>query len=299
MEFKDYLAGLTQDIENIIYSFLPEEKEYSVKIRQAMNYSVKNGGKRLRPVFMWLTYKMLGGDKEYVNCFMSAIEMIHSYSLVHDDLPAMDNDELRRGKPTTWKQYGHAEGILAGDGLLNLAYETSLKAFEKASDEDIKDIAAANRILASKAGIDGMVGGQAADVVLTGKSIDYDTLCYIYKLKTCALIEASFMIGGALAKADETAILRLEEIGTNLGMAFQIQDDILDIYGDEVSLGKPLHSDEKNDKTTYVSLFGYERAKQYVEEYSQKAVGLLNTFPENEYREYLNELFVMLINRSK
>lgn len=286
-------------VDEAIESFLPKEEGYSKIVLEAMNYSVRGSGKRLRPLIMYLSYKMFDGSDEAVKAYMAAIEMIHSYSLVHDDLPAMDNDLLRRGKPTTWSKYGENIGILAGDGLLNYAFETMGKGMELA-DSDSKPYAIkAFNILAGKAGIYGMIGGQTLDVVSNGENLKLDELEYIHRLKTCALLEASFMIGGTLAKASQEDIKTLEVIGYNVGMAFQIQDDILDVIGDEALIGKPVHSDEKNEKTTYVTLYGIDKASELVKEYSDKALLLLDKMPSNEYREELRELIIKLINRKR
>lgn len=254
------------------------------------------GGKRLRPMMMYQAYKMFGGeDKELIEPFMAAIEMIHTYSLVHDDLPAMDNDTYRRGRKTTHVVYGEDMGILAGDALLNFAYETAIKGASavKAAKNAINALA----ILSKKAGIMGMVGGQVVDVELTGKKLDEERLDFIFKLKTGALLEASLMVGAALAGADEKYIELMEQAGLNIGMAFQIQDDILDVTSTTEELGKPVHSDEKNDKTTYVSLYGLEKSHEDVEKYSKKALSIMEELPyENQF---LYKLIEKLINRRK
>lgn len=286
-------------IDKAVEGFLPETKGYSKAVLEAMNYSVLGSGKRIRPRIMYLTYNMLGGKCKAIESFMAAIEMIHSYSLVHDDLPAMDNDLLRRGKPTTWSKYGENIGILAGDGLLNLAFETMGKGMVLASDEEKNNTIKAFNILANKAGVYGMIGGQTLDVVSNGENLTADELIYIHKLKTCALLEAAFMVGGVLAGCDEKTCEVLELIGRNVGMAFQIQDDILDVTGDEAVLGKPIHSDEKNLKTTYVTLYGIEKASTYVKEYSEEAIKLLSGLPCNEYKDMISALIVELINRKR
>lgn len=286
-------------VEDVINKYLPEEEGYSKVVKEAMNYSVKGSGKRIRPLIMYLSYSMCGGKNSIVEPFMAAIEMIHSYSLVHDDLPAMDNDTLRRGKPTTWCKYGEDIAILAGDGLLNYAYETSLKAYDYSDNDSYKYVVKAQKILTEKSGIYGMIGGQTLDVVSNGENLNIQQLEYIHHLKTCALIEASLMIGGTLAGMSEDKINKLCNMGYNLGMAFQIQDDILDVIGNEEEIGKPVKSDEKNQKTTYVTLYGLDKAKEYVEKYSNLAIDELQSFPDNEYRENLKQLFVMLINRNR
>ena len=225
-------------------SFFPLRRDSRGIIFEAMNYSVRAGGKRLRPILMEETYHMFGGSSAVIEPFMAAIEMIHTYSLVHDDLPAMDNDEYRRGRKTTHVVYGEDMGILTGDALLNYAFETAASAFEMAPEKSLL-IGKAIRILGQKAGIYGMIGGQVVDVKSSGKKIDGEKLEFIYRLKTGALIEASMMIGAVLAGADDESVQVVEEIAAKVGMAFQIQDDILDVISTTEVLGKPVHSDEK------------------------------------------------------
>lgn len=294
-DFNNKLNEKTQEIEDIIYSYLPNELNKQKVIMEAMNYSVKAGGKRLRPMLMLETSKMFDKDCKNIYPFMAAIEFIHTYSLVHDDLPAMDNDEYRRGRKTTHAEYGEDLGILAGDGLLNYAYEIMTKAVLE-SEDPYKAIQAMN-VIATKAGIYGMVGGQTVDVMSEGKKIDLDTIMYIHNLKTAALIEASMMAGAILAGATQTQIDIVENIANNVGIAFQIQDDILDIISTTEKLGKPVLSDEKNDKTTYVSLCGLEKAKDDVKKMSSSAVELLDTLDEKN--EFLKALIIKLINREK
>ena len=294
-DFNNKLNEKTQEIEDIIYSYLPNELNKQKVIMEAMNYSVKAGGKRLRPMLMLETSKMFDKDCKNIYPFMAAIEFIHTYSLVHDDLPAMDNDEYRRGRKTTHAEYGEDLGILAGDGLLNYAYEIMTKAVLE-SEDPYKAIQAMN-VIATKAGIYGMVGGQTVDVISEGKKIDLDTIMYIHNLKTAALIEASMMAGAILAGATQTQIDTVENIANNVGIAFQIQDDILDIISTTEKLGKPVLSDEKNDKTTYVSLCGLEKAKDDVKKMSSSAVELLDTLDEKN--EFLKALIIKLINREK
>lgn len=283
-------------IEDVLKNYLPKNPSFQKTIYDAMEYSVMAGGKRLRPMMMYQAYKMFGGeDKELIEPFMAAIEMIHTYSLVHDDLPAMDNDTYRRGRKTTHVVYGEDMGILAGDALLNFAYETAIKGASAA--KAAKNAINALAILSKKAGIMGMVGGQVVDVELTGKKLDEERLDFIFKLKTGALLEASLMVGAVLAGADEKYIELMEQAGLNIGMAFQIQDDILDVTSTTEELGKPVHSDEKNDKTTYVSLYGLEKSHDDVEKYSKKALSIMEELPyENQF---LCTLIEKLINRRK
>lgn len=296
MTFDKQLSEETKWIEENIKDFLPKNATYQKTIQEAMEYSLMAGGKRLRPMIMWETYKMYGGkDKTVVLPFMAAIEMIHTYSLVHDDLPAMDNDEYRRGRKTTHIVYGEDMGILAGDALLNYAYETA--ALSLIDGGNIQAKAKAIQILSNKAGLFGMLGGQVVDVENTGKPLSEDMLKFIYSLKTGALIEAAFMTGATLAGAAVSDVEALEKVGKNIGMAFQIQDDILDITSTTEELGKPIHSDEKNDKFTYVSVYGMDRAVQAVKDYSEAALNILNNLPVHNI--YLNTLVEKLIGRKK
>ncbi len=296
MTFDKQLSEETKWIEENIKDFLPKNATYQKTIQEAMEYSLMAGGKRLRPMIMWETYKMYGGkDKTVVLPFMAAIEMIHTYSLVHDDLPAMDNDEYRRGRKTTHIVYGEDMGILAGDALLNYAYETA--ALSLIDGGNIQAKAKAIQILSNKAGLFGMLGGQVVDVENTGKPLSEDMLTFIYSLKTGALIEAAFMTGATLAGAAVSNVEALEKVGKNIGMAFQIQDDILDITSTTEELGKPIHSDEKNDKFTYVSVYGMDRAVQAVKDYSEAALNILNNLPVHNI--YLNTLVEKLIGRKK
>lgn len=295
-EFKEEQEKNISYIEDVLKRLLPKNPSYQKTIYEAMEYSVMAGGKRLRPMMMYQSYKMFGGnEKNLIEPFMAAIEMIHTYSLVHDDLPAMDNDDYRRGRKTTHVVYGEDMGILAGDALLNFAYETAVKG--AAAAENVQNAIRALEILSEKAGIIGMVGGQVVDVELTGKKIDARQLDFIFRLKTGALLEASLMSGAALAGADEKYIAMMEQAGSNIGMAFQIQDDILDITSTTSELGKPVHSDEKNEKTTYVSLYGMEKAHEDVKRYSEKALSIMEELPfENQF---LYTLIEKLINRRK
>lgn len=285
----------TAAIEKIIKSYLPKEEGYQKKVVEAMNYSVLAGGKRLRPLLMLETYRLFGGKSKVIEPFMAAIEMIHTYSLVHDDLPAMDNDEYRRGKMTTHAAYGEAFGILAGDGLLNYAFETALTAFDMEPENG--NIAKALKILAGKAGIYGMIGGQTVDVEYSGKPLDKERLDFIYRLKTSALLEAAMLVGAVLAGATDSEQKVIEQTAADLGLAFQIQDDILDVTSTPEVLGKPIGSDEKNQKTTYVTLEGLEKAQTDVEEISRRAVRRLESLVVKN--EFLVHLMLYLIHREK
>lgn len=294
MEIKKQIEKKAEMIEGIIDKYLPKEEGPAAKVMEAMNYSVHVGGKRLRPMLMQEVYNMYGGDSDVIEPFMAAIEMIHTYSLVHDDLPAMDNDEYRRGKKSTHAQYGHAMGVLAGDALLNYAFETAIKAYDiEASGKIIK----AFKVLANKAGIYGMVGGQVVDVESEGAPIEMDTIKYIHENKTAAMIESSMMIGAILAGAEDDQVSIIEQIGSDVGLAFQIQDDILDVTSTLEELGKPIGSDEKNGKTTYVSLVGLEKAKADVENISHRAINNLNALSCKN--DFLSALIEELITRKK
>lgn len=295
MDMKTEIAARTQAAEQIIKQYLPIEEGYQKTVIEAMNYSVLAGGKRLRPILMLETYRMFGGRSKVIEPFMAAMEMIHTYSLVHDDLPAMDNDEFRRGKKTTHAKYGEAMGILAGDGLLNYAFETATKAFE--IEPENSNIGRALQVLASKAGIHGMLGGQCVDVESEGKEVTEDVLQFIDKLKTAALLESSMMIGAILAGATKNEQKIVEQAARELGLAFQIQDDILDVTSSTEVLGKPVGSDEKNHKTTYVTLKGLEASAKEVEERSKHSVELLSSLVVKN--EFLTNLMMELVHRKK
>ncbi len=294
-DFKEEIIARTKQMEAVIERYLPKEEGCQKTVIEAMNYSVKAGGKRLRPMLMWETYKMFGGRSKVIEPFMAAIEMIHTYSLVHDDLPAMDNDEYRRGKKTTHAQYGEAMGILAGDGLLNYAFETAAQAFS--IEPGNVQVGKALSVLAGKAGIHGMLGGQCVDVESEGKPVSEETLRFIYHLKTGALLEASMMTGAILAGATGSEQKKVEQAAGELGLAFQIQDDILDVTSTTEDLGKPVGSDEKNHKTTWVTLFGVDRAKQDVEELSKHSVSLMDALVVKN--EFLTRLMLELVHRKK
>ena len=291
----EMLETRTREVEAVVERYLPSADGYQKTVLDAMNYSVRAGGKRLRPMLMEETYRLFGGSQEVVEPFMAAIEMIHTSSLIHDDLPCMDNDELRRGLPTTWVKYGYDMAVLAGDSLLIYAVETAAKAF--AMKEDPAVVGRCIGILAQKTGIYGMIGGQTVDVELTNKPIPHEKLDFIYHLKTGALLEASMMIGALLGGADEEETRLVEQMAAAIGVAFQIQDDILDVTSSMEVLGKPVLSDEKNNKTTYVTLEGLEKAKQDVASISDDAVRILHELPgENEF---LEALIHMLVSREK
>lgn len=304
MNFEQEMQQKVKDIEEILTYYSPKEEGFQKQIMEAMNYSLMAGGKRLRPLLMKETFLLFHGQyEEILTPFMAALEMIHTYSLVHDDLPAMDNDEYRRGRKTTHVVYGEAMGILAGDGLLNYAFETAVKAFDAAercaADQlDLyRRIAKALQVMAQKAGILGMIGGQVIDIEQYEGVPSRNRLDHVYRLKTGALIEASMMIGAILAGADQSHIDEIEQIAGDIGLAFQIKDDILDVTGTTEQLGKPVHSDEKNEKTTYVSLMGINDAETEVLNISNRAMMAYDRLPCQN--EFLRLLIGKLINRER
>lgn len=300
MNFDEELKEKIRYIEDVFKAYLPKEEGYQKTVIEAMNYSVLAGGKRLRPMLMAETYAMFGGTGKIVEPFMAAIEMIHNYSLVHDDLPAMDNDEYRRGRKTTHAVYGEGMAVLAGDGLLNYAFETACKAFEMAENyEEYKQAADALSVLSKKAGIYGMIGGQCADIEAEDnqENVTKELLLFIHEHKTAALIQSAMMIGAILAGADGKQVDELEKCAYNIGVAFQIQDDILDVTGSIEVLGKPIGSDEKNNKITHVTMHGVEKSKEKVAEMSGEAIAILKSFPKRNL--FLEKLAEQLIYREK
>ncbi len=295
MEFQTELTGRLTEIEAMIKQYLPVEEGYQKTILEAMNYSILAGGKRLRPMLMIETYRLFGGKAKIIEPFAAAIEMIHTYSLVHDDLPAIDNDDYRRGKKTTHTVYGEAMGILTGDALLNFAYETAAKAFSMEADG--ADVGRAFQVLTGKAGIYGMVGGQVADVESEGEAVSMDRLSFIYRLKTGALIEAAMVTGAVLAGASVSEQQLIEQVAADIGMAFQIQDDILDVTSTLEVLGKPIGSDQKNQKATYVALMGMDKAKEKAKELFAEAMDRLESLSVKN--PFLSELLRALVRREK
>lgn len=285
-----------EEAERILQKYLPAPVGLQKTVLDAMAYSVLAGGKRLRPIMMLESYRMFGGLGEVIEPFAAAIEMIHTYSLVHDDLPAMDDDKYRRGKLTTHAKYGEAMGILAGDGLLTYAFETAGAAFSMTDDP--ARIGHALRVLAGKAGIYGMLGGQVIDVESEGQAdMTLEKITQIHTLKTAALMECALMIGAILAGASEFQIGQMEQIARNVGIAFQIQDDILDVTSTQEVLGKPIGSDARNEKTTYVTLRGMDASVAEVKRLSREAVEMLRQLPGEKL--FLEELIRMLTVRDK
>ena len=293
MTFSEELSRRSEAVQKIIYTYLPAEEGFQKTLLEAMNYSMTAGGKRLRPLLMQETYRLFGGNGKAVEPFMAAMEMIHTHSLVHDDLPAMDNDEYRRGKKTTHIVYGEAMAILAGDGLLNYAYETACRAF--VLEPENPHIGEAMAILAGNTGIYGMLGGQAVDVQAVGEPLSREKLDFIYRLKTGALIEGAMMIGAILAGASKEEIETIARVAADVGLAFQIQDDILDVISTNQELGKPTGSDERNHKPTYVTVQGLEKAKTDVAAISERAIRTLASLPQKN--DFLEELIGALVTR--
>ena len=296
MNFKEEYELKRNQIEEILKEYLPPAEGYQKVIMEAMEYSLMAGGKRLRPMLMMETFRLFGGKGDVIRPFMAAIEMIHTYSLVHDDLPALDNDEYRRGRKTTHVVFGEDMAILTGDALLNYAFETACRAFDQNSGDSAR-IGQAFKILAGKAGIYGMIGGQTVDVKESGHRVSGEVLDFIYRLKTGALIESSMMIGAVLAGAGEDEITRIGQIGLKIGLAFQIQDDILDVTGTEENLGKPVHSDEKNEKMTYVVWKGLEESASAVKQMTEEALEELGGFRKQD--DFLEQLLRSLVCREK
>lgn len=295
MNFQNELERKTREIETIIEKFLPKEEGFAATMAKAMNYSMRAGGKRLRPLFLMETCRLFSGDTRLAEPFAAGIEMIHTHSLVHDDLPCIDNDDFRRGKLTTHKVFGEAMGVLGGVALLNYAYETMFKAFDIAPGDE--RVIRALRVMAEKTGLYGMLGGQGVDVENDGKEIGKETLDYIYRHKTSALIEASMMAGAILAGADEEKVLIIEKAAGLVGLAFQIQDDILDVVSTSEELGKPVGSDKKNNKVTYVTIFGADHALEKADELSMEAIRLLESLEQKN--EFLSQLVKNLMSRRK
>lgn len=296
-EFDKLYSERVRDFEDHMEEYLPVEEGYAATVREAMNYSLRAGGKRIRPVLLCEVCRLFCGSvTPEAYSIAVALEMIHTYSLVHDDLPAMDNDDLRRGKPTTHKKYGEAMGILAGDALLNYSMEVACRAFDVT--ENYEQVAKTIQLLYRKSGIYGMIGGQVADVEAEkkGETIDRDKLEFIYANKTGALLEAAMMAGCMLSfKADEKACACMEEAAAKIGLAFQIQDDILDVEGDEEVIGKPKGSDERNDKATYIRFAGLEKAKEDSKTLTEGGIDLILQYASED--SFLVTLLKSLVNR--
>lgn len=292
MDIKEIITEKADIINKVLRGYTEHENNPQSLIYEAMNYSLFAGGKRIRPVIMLLVCDMLSGDENEVMPFACAMEMIHTYSLIHDDLPAMDNDDYRRGKLTNHKKYGEAIAILAGDALLNKAFETVTSAVYKDSSRAIK----AMSVLSKSSGTEGMIGGQTVDIESEGKKISPDELLYLHLLKTGAIIRSSGVIGAIMAGAGGDEIKAVDDYCKNFGIAFQIQDDLLDILGNEEILGKATGSDSANEKTTFVTLYGIEESKKAVDSYTEKACSALDVFGSKA--QQLKALAYLLVNRS-
>ncbi len=293
MEFKEILKNKIDYVENLLQEYMPKEEGYQETIMKAMNYSLKAGGKRLRPILTLESCKIVGGKEEDAIPFAMAIEMIHTYSLIHDDLPALDNDDLRRGKPTNHKVFGEGMATLAGDALLNYAYEVMLSS--SINKENPHKYLRAIYEIATHAGIYGMIGGQVVDVESENKVIEKEKLDFIHLNKTAAMIVGCMRAGAIIGDATEEELKKITKYGRNIGLSFQIVDDILDITGDEEKLGKPIGSDIENHKSTYPSLLGLEKsrqiARQLIEEGKSSIEGLSSEV------DFLNQLGDYIISR--
>ena len=283
-------------IEKRLEKYVPEEALLQAGLFKAMRYSLLAGGKRIRPSLLLEFCGVCGGDQEAALPFACAVEMIHTYSLIHDDLPCMDDDGMRRGRPSNHVVFGEARALLAGDALLTMAFETMLSP-ESVAAAGAERAAAAAGILARAAGAYGMAGGQMIDLESEGKRVDAETLIRMDENKTGALIAASARMGCVLAGAGEREFRAAEAYSKSIGLAFQITDDILDVEGEEASLGKPVGSDEQNEKSTYVSTLGMEKARGLVGELTAAAVSVLGVFGDRG--EYLRQLAVQLSVRKK
>lgn len=294
MDFKEKQKNYADIVNSFLENYLKENDLLEKSVYSAMRYSLLAGGKRLRPVLSLAVCDMLGGDIDEVLPFACAIEMIHTYSLIHDDLPAMDNDDYRRGKLTNHKKYGEALAILAGDGLLNLAFELMLESTARKCDNTENKVKAAAYI-AKSSGIRGMIAGQVVDMESEGKEVSFETLEYMHRCKTGALIKAPVVSAAIICNASDEALRSLESYAENLGLAFQIKDDILDVEGSTEKLGKKVGSDESNKKTTYVSLYGLEKAKQMLRETTTEAKNNIEKFGKKA--DFLRELAEYLVER--
>ncbi|MBQ3054413.1 MAG: polyprenyl synthetase family protein [Clostridia bacterium] len=291
IDYKKEYQERKNQIENMLEHYLEVKTNYQQKVYKAMRYSLLNGGKRLRGVLALTGGLMAGGSIEKVLPFACAMEMIHAYSLIHDDLPAMDNDDMRRGQPTCHKKFDEATAILAGDALLNSAFELML--YKSLSSP--KDTIEAMKIISSASGADGMIGGQMVDLESENKEITYEKLLYLHKLKTGALITGSLLGGYTAMGGDKEKIPALNAYAEKIGLAFQVIDDILDVEGDEKLLGKPVLSDEKNKKNTFITFMGLEGSKDFAEKLSKDASDLVKDMGNEG--EFLSQLAFEMCNR--
>ena len=293
MSFKSSLKYRVDYIEKLLKEHMPEEKGYQKTIFEAMNYSLKAGGKRLRPILTLEACRIVGGNEEDAIPFAIAIEMIHTYSLIHDDLPALDNDDLRRGRPTNHKVYGDAMAILAGDGLLNYAFEIMLSS-SIGKENPAKYLNAINEI-AKSSGVYGMIGGQVVDIESEDKKIEMEKLDFIHLNKTAAIIVGCMRAGAIIGDATEEQLENITKYATNIGLSFQIADDILDITGDESKLGKKVGSDIDNNKSTYPSLIGLEKSKEIANDLINESKTRISNIKGDT--EFLNDLAEYIVAR--
>lgn len=291
MDFYKELETKIIEVNKNLDKYTEEKEAPQATIYKAMNYSINAGGKRIRPVLMLSAAELICGSWEGVMPFACAIEMIHTYSLIHDDLPCMDNDDLRRGKPTNHKVFGEGMAVLAGDALLNKAFEVILKNSQASPNMTL----AALSEIATASGTEGMIGGQVIDIESEDKQIDAVTLMTLHLNKTGALIMAAAKVGALLAGGSREDLLLMEEFSRYLGVAFQIKDDILDIEGKEELLGKKTGADEENKKSTFVTIYGLEQSKKILSDYTEKAIETLSSYGERA--KFLTELAKFLLSR--
>lgn len=294
MIFKDKLNTLVEKVNAALEELIVEKQTQEATLYKAMKYSIDAGGKRLRPVLALAVSELLGGDERDIMPYACALEMVHTYSLIHDDLPAMDNDDYRRGRLTNHKVYGEAMAILAGDALLNNAFEVMIEDMVE-NPENMTAKAKAMQIIAKAAGATGMIGGQVVDMESEGKFIPAEVLEYMHQCKTGALIKASILSAAALCQASADDFKRLEIYAENIGLAFQIKDDILDVEGNQELLGKPVGSDAVNEKSTFVSLYGLEKSKEMLSAITKEAIQSIQSFGEKA--EFLTALAEYLVSR--
>lgn len=291
MSFKSELLQRKNEVEDALYKYFQNKTCFQKTVIESMEYSIKAGGKRLRPILLLEVCKLVGGNSDDAMPFACAMEMIHTYSLIHDDLPAMDNDDFRRGKPTNHKVYGDGIAILAGDGLLNMAFEIMLEKIISAPymmENGVK----AMGVISKASGVKGMIGGQVVDLESEGKRIDKETLDFIHLTKTSAMIEGAIMAGAVMGGATESQFKELQTYGRGIGLAFQIIDDILDVVGDEEKLGKKVGSDIDNEKSTYPSIYGIEKSKEMALDLLENSLKSLEIFDEKA--DFLRELVEFL-----
>lgn len=293
MDFNIWFKEKVDIVNKALYKYCDIKENKQNIIYESMNYSLFAGGKRMRAILMLGVYEMFKEDNTKVLPFACSMEMIHTYSLIHDDLPAMDDDDFRRGKPSNHKKYGEALAILAGDALLNKAFELMLSEGIKLNIDKHLLIKAMS-IISESSGTEGMIGGQVVDIFCDDIN-DLEGLRYLQKLKTGAIIKSSALVGGVLGGASQKELLLIETFANKLGLAFQIKDDILDIEGDAKKLGKPIGSDQENNKKTYVSMIGMEESKRLLKKLTVEAIGCLEEFGDKSIQ--LINLCKFLLNR--